>query len=109
MKATTLANIFAALVFSAGTVSAQQSTARALQIAAEQEACGVAAAIESAVFIDTDTVEVTCVRPAGADLGGGLGPTTTATAAVTFLALIAAMGDSEGGSSSTTSSTSGSN
>ncbi|SIS95123.1 hypothetical protein SAMN05421759_107114 [Roseivivax lentus] len=99
----------ASLLTVAGSVSAQGTTLDALRIAAEQGACGTAAAIEAAEYIDGATIRVTCVRPAGANnpLGGGLGPLTTTTAGITFIAIISALGGDDDGGSNGTSGTSG--
>jgi hypothetical protein len=98
----TIASI--ALALTAGAASAQGTNAEALQIAANQNACGSAATIQSAEFLPNGNVRVVCLRPAaGGDLGGSLGATGTAVAGLTFVAIIASLGGD--GSSSTTTTT----
>ncbi|SIT06030.1 hypothetical protein SAMN05421759_11312 [Roseivivax lentus] len=100
----------AALALTGFSASAQGTTAEALQIAADQGACGAEATIQSAEFIDATTIRVTCLRAGAgmAELGGGLGPAAVGAAGLVFVAIISSVGDGDGSSGTTgTSGTSG--
>ncbi|MHA6326436.1 hypothetical protein [Roseivivax sp. CAU 1753] len=96
----------AALAITSVAASAQGTPDEALQIAAAQGACGGDATIQSAVFIDANTISVTCLRVGGAgDLGGTLGTAGLAAGGVLFAVLISTIGGDGGGGDGTTSGT----
>ena len=91
----------AVLALSTVAASAQGGPNEALQIAISQNACGGGATVQSAEFIDATTIRVTCLRPAGGDLGGSLGPTGLTVAGLTFVAIISTLGGDGDGPSGT--------
>ena len=97
----------AVLALSTVAASAQGGPNEALQIAISQNACGSGGAtVQSAEFIDATTIRVTCLRPAGGDLGGSLGPTGLTVAGLTFVAIISTLGgDGDGDGPSGTNGT----